>query len=57
MVAKFKANLEELGANALLEVHPGTEHGFVFPQRKAFNKAEAERNWERVFALYRRQLG
>jgi carboxymethylenebutenolidase len=57
MVAKFKEVLEGHGANALLEVHPGTEHGFVFPQRKAFNKAEAERNWERVFAMFRRQLG
>ncbi|HKI98591.1 MAG TPA: dienelactone hydrolase family protein [bacterium] len=57
MVAKFKEELERLGANATLEVHPGTQHGFVFPQRKIFVKAEAERNWERVFAMYRRQLG
>ena len=47
----------EAYANALLEVHSDTEHGFVFPQRKVFNKHEAERNWERVFAMYRRQLG
>ena len=56
MVARFKEHCERLGANALVEVHPGTQHGFVFPQRKVFNKAEAERNWERVFALYRRRL-
>jgi carboxymethylenebutenolidase len=57
MVARFKEELEGHGANALVEVHPGTEHGFVFPQRKVFHKAEAERNWERVFAMYKRQLG
>jgi carboxymethylenebutenolidase len=56
MVAKFREELERQGANALVEVHPGTEHGFVFPQRKVFNKAEAERNWERVFGLFRHQL-
>jgi carboxymethylenebutenolidase len=56
MVARFKEECERQGANALVEVHPGTEHGFVFPQRKIFNKHEAERNWERVFAMYRREL-
>jgi carboxymethylenebutenolidase len=57
LVEKFKATLEAHGANALLEVHPDTDHGFVFPQRSFFNKREAERNWERVFAMFRRQLG
>ena len=56
-VDKIKGVLAEAGANALVEVHPGTEHGFVFPARQVFNKAEAERNWERVFAMFRRQLG
>ncbi len=57
MVAAFRDEVARHGANALVEVHPGTEHGFVFPGRKVFHKAEAERNWERVFALFRRQLG
>lgn len=56
-VAKLKQMLEDQGANCLLEIHPGTEHGFVFPERAMYHKAEAERNWERVFALFRRQLG
>lgn len=57
MVADFKTLLDQQGANALVEVHPDTEHGFVFPARKVFHKNEAERNWERVFALFRAQLG
>lgn len=57
MVAKFGELLREQGANATVEVHPGTEHGFVFPERAVFNKLEAERNWERIFAMFRRQLG
>jgi len=31
---------------------PGTQHGFAFPQRPAYNKAAAERHWERLFALF-----
>jgi carboxymethylenebutenolidase len=40
-----------------LEIHPGTLHGFTFPQRHCYHKAAAERVWERLFALFRRRLG
>ncbi|MDH4249022.1 MAG: dienelactone hydrolase family protein, partial [Deltaproteobacteria bacterium] len=40
-----------------IEIHPGTGHGFVFPDRKPFHKAQAERYWEHSFALFRRILG
>ncbi len=40
-----------------VERYPGTEHGFAFPKRPAYNKAAAERHWERLFALFRRRLG
>ena len=43
--------------NAEVEVYPAVEHGFVFPQRAAYNKDAAERHWERLVALYRRNLG
>ena len=34
---------------------PGTEHGFVFPLRAGrYQKAAAERHWERLLARYRR---
>ena len=39
-----------------IEVYPGTEHGFAFPQRPVYNKAAAERHWERLFDLYDRRL-
>lgn len=42
---------------AEVEVYPGVEHGFAFPQRAAYDKAAAERHWERLVALYRRRLG
>lgn len=49
--------LSPLGARAEVEVYPGVEHGFAFPQRAAYDKAAAERHWERLSALFRRGLG
>ena len=42
--------------NAEVEVYPGVEHGFAFPQRAAYNKAAAERHWERLLDLFKRRL-
>ena len=42
---------------AEVELYPGVEHGFAFPGRAAYDKAAAERHWERLLALYRRRLG
>jgi len=44
------------GLNAEVEFYPKVEHGFAFPQRPAYDKASAERHWERLFALWRRNL-
>ncbi|HPU52195.1 MAG TPA: dienelactone hydrolase family protein [Burkholderiaceae bacterium] len=55
--------LEQIGAlmkaanvRGSIEFYPEAEHGFAFPQRRAFHKASAERHWERLFALFRRNL-
>ena len=57
MVEALAASLKDGGVNAEVEVYPGTEHGFAFPQRAVYDKAAAERHWERLFALFRRNLG
>jgi carboxymethylenebutenolidase len=44
-------------ADAEVELYPGVEHGFAFPQRAAYDRDAAERHWERLFALFRRRLG
>jgi carboxymethylenebutenolidase len=46
-----------VGMKTEVEWYPGVEHGFAFPQRPAYNKAAAERHWERLSALWRRNLG
>lgn len=49
--------LESREAPTELELYPGTSHGFAFPQRAAYDKAAAERHWERLITLFRRNLG
>ena len=40
-----------------IEWYPGAEHGFVFPLRAGiFHKPSAERHWERLFDLLKRNL-
>ena len=57
MVAQLKTLLDASGALGELEIYPGAHHGFAFPERKIYDKASAERHWERLIALYRRRLG
>ena len=47
----------EAGTPHRLEWYPGVEHGFVFPLRPhAYDRAAAERHWERLFSLFERTL-
>ena len=50
------AHLDSIGANARVEWFPGTHHGFAFPQRPVYDKAAAERHWERLHSLFDRNL-
>ena len=56
IIEKVKQSMKEDGANAEVEIYPGTHHGFAFPKRPVYNKDAAERHWERLLALYRRNL-
>ncbi len=57
MVAELKRLFDASGAAGELEIYPAAHHGFAFPQRKIYDRAAAERHWERLIALYRRRLG
>ena len=57
MVHALEADLRANDVSAEVEIYPGAEHGFAFPQRPVYQKTSAERHWERLIALYRRQLG
>jgi carboxymethylenebutenolidase len=57
MVQALTTALKADGVNAEVEIYPGVHHGFAFAQRGAiYNKAAAERHWERLFALFARNL-
>ena len=57
MVAELRTLFEQAGSPGELEIYPRVHHGFAFPQRKVYDKAAAERHWERLIGLYRRRLG
>ncbi len=50
----FRRSLE--GLNAEVELYEGAEHGFAFPERPAYNRAAAERHWEKLLGLLGRTL-
>jgi carboxymethylenebutenolidase len=52
MIDELRAELAAKGGNAEVEIYPGTHHGFAFPQRPVYDKAAAERHWERLFKLF-----
>ena len=56
MIEPLRSALREAGAEAEVELYPGTHHGFAFPKRPIYDKAAAERHWERLHALFRRRL-
>lgn len=59
-VETINALASSLKADAIeaeVELYPGVEHGFAFPQRSAYDKAAAERHWLRLNTLFARNLG
>jgi carboxymethylenebutenolidase len=57
MVDELDQYLEATGINYRIEWYPGAHHGFAFPGRGTiYDKPSAERHWERLFALFKRNL-
>jgi len=56
VVAALSRTLASTDAVYEIERYSGTEHGFAFPKRPVYDKDAAERHWERLFALFHRQL-
>jgi carboxymethylenebutenolidase len=54
IIAKVKDGMK--GTKNEVELYPGTHHGFAFPKRPIYDRDAAERHWERLLALYRRNL-
>jgi carboxymethylenebutenolidase len=57
MVEELKTLFQRAGTTGEIEMYSGVHHGFAFPERWCYDKPAAERHWERLIALYRKQLG
>ena len=57
MVDELQELFEAAGSPGELEVYADVHHGFAFPSRRIYDRDAAERHWERLIALYRRNLG
>jgi carboxymethylenebutenolidase len=55
-LAAMPGTMQAAGLDHTIEIYPETEHGYVFPQRPAYQKAAAERHWETMLALFDRRL-
>jgi carboxymethylenebutenolidase len=55
-IAQLRRIIEETGIKGSIEFYPEAEHGFAFPSRRLYHKASSERHWERLFAMFRRNL-
>ena len=57
MVEALRGLFDKSDARGEIEIYPGVHHGFAFPERSVYDRPAAERHWERMIALYRRNLG
>jgi len=56
MMQALDEALAGMGAPYEIEIYPGADHAFGFPERPTYHKPSAERHWERMFALFDRSL-
>lgn len=56
VIPELSKALDASGVPHAIETHPGTEHGFCFPQRPGYVEDAAESVWATVFDMYQRRL-
>ena len=56
-IERLRTALADAKTRATIEIYPGVGHAFAFPSRQQrYDKPSAERHWERLFDLFRRNL-
>ena len=56
VVPELQAALRKAGTKHVLETVPGTHHGYCFAARNDYNAVAAEATWDKLFALWQRNL-
>jgi carboxymethylenebutenolidase len=57
LVAEMERLLSQSAARLHSVVHRGAEHGYALPDRDVFDRQAADRDWDSIFAMFRRRLG
>ena len=57
MIEELGGLLQDCPVRYHYEIHAGAVHGYALPDRDIYHRAGASRDWELIFAMYRRQLG
>jgi len=55
-VQRFRTALDATDIRHVLEVLPGSKHGYSTPGNETYHKPSAEKAWERIFDLFERRL-
>lgn len=56
MIRQLSELLKDGPVRVRSEFHLGAEHGYALPNRDIFDKRAANRDWELIFAMFRRQI-
>ncbi len=57
LIARMEALLAPCAVSYRHQVHAGADHGYALPDRDLYDARAAARDWEIIFAMYRRRLG
>jgi carboxymethylenebutenolidase len=57
MIDRFEAAMQASGVRGRAERYWGTQHGFAFDDRPAYDRAADERHWSALLDLFARNLG
>lgn len=56
VIPTVRAALEKAGVRHEIEIFPGTQHGYCFPERQQYHPGAAEATWSKLIALWQRNL-
>lgn len=56
VIPELRKALDAQSVRHTIETYSGTEHGFAFPERPAYDEQAAEQSWRRMFDLFERHL-
>src|SRR5262249_61201202 len=56
MIRELEALLRPCAVAYRHAIHPGAVHGYALPNRDVFHAQAAARDWEMIFAMFRRHI-